>query len=118
LGKAHLLRQAVTVPADAKGMTRRQAIRKFGRIAALALLVPAVTSIIAPNPVQAAPFGSPCTSFICKFSVCVDQCVTDSQSGTRGTCNVQSCQSSFCPGCTVKRCGVAPSPSQFGQIIF
>src|SRR5207245_4978016 len=47
LGKARLLREPITRPA---GMTRRQALGKFGRGAALALLVPVVTSITAPTP--------------------------------------------------------------------
>ena len=46
LGKAHLLREPVPRPA---GLTRRQALRRLGRTAALALLVPAVTSITAPT---------------------------------------------------------------------
>src|SRR5258708_500221 len=50
LGKARLLKKPVPRP---PGMTRRQALGKFGRTAALALLAPVVTSITAPAPLRA-----------------------------------------------------------------
>lgn len=63
LGRGNLLRERVKRPANAEGMTRRELMRRLGLAAAFAL--PAVTSIVAPTPAQAAscsPTGGPCTT--------------------------------------------------------
>jgi hypothetical protein len=63
LEKVHLLLEPVARPARTKGVSRRDAMRKIGFAAAVAL--PLVTSIVAPTPAQAAtclPPGSPCGS--------------------------------------------------------
>ncbi len=47
LGKAHLLREKMTRPTNTRGVSRRQILRKLGAAAA-AVLVPVVTSLVAP----------------------------------------------------------------------
>jgi hypothetical protein len=68
LGKARLLRQRVSRPPEASRLSRRELVRRVG----IAALLPAVTSVLAPTPAQAAatcvsscvgkPFGTPCSS--------------------------------------------------------
>jgi hypothetical protein len=50
LGEANLLQQPLVQPAR---VSRRQVLRKLGRVAAAAILVPTITSIIAPTPAMA-----------------------------------------------------------------
>ncbi|HLJ96688.1 MAG TPA: PqqD family protein [Gemmataceae bacterium] len=109
LGKAHLLTEAVSPPAT---MTRRQAFRKFGRVAALALLVPVVKSIVAPDAVKAA-FGGPffdCGGFYCAGVVCRDQCQFNFQCGFSMQCTVMPCNQFPCLGCSQRRCVPVSSP--------
>jgi hypothetical protein len=79
LQKAGLLRERVTPPAEAILLSRREVARKLARVGALAVLVPAVTSILAPTPAQAATCrlaGQPCStsveccSNLCNVTVC------------------------------------------------
>lgn len=70
LAKADLLEQELVVPAAVRGLSRRDLIRRAGQVAGLTLLLPAVTSIVAPTPAEAAAtcvvncagqsFGTPC----------------------------------------------------------
>lgn len=48
LGKARLLEEPVTPPGEAAGYSRREMMRTLGRVAGLTLLLPAVSSIVAP----------------------------------------------------------------------
>ena len=62
LEKFNLLEEGVTRPARLAGMSRRQMVRTLGLVA---VSIPAITSIIAPQPAQAAtllPPGSCCNS--------------------------------------------------------
>jgi hypothetical protein len=54
LEKAHLLRGRLERPADVESPTRRQVMRKLGMAGGLALLLPVVTSMVAPTPARAA----------------------------------------------------------------
>lgn len=68
LGKAHLLRRRVRRPGESGRLTRRELVRRVG----IAVLLPAVSSVLAPTPAQAAAtcvsncsgqvFGTPCSS--------------------------------------------------------
>jgi Coenzyme PQQ synthesis protein D (PqqD) len=68
LGKARLLQERVRRPPEAGRLSRRELVRRVG----IGILLPVVTSIVAPTPVQAAascvsncasqPFGTPCSS--------------------------------------------------------
>ena len=62
LGKAHLLRDPVTVPAHAVSCSRRELVRRMAAFGGLAL----VSSILVPGPVQAQsaclPDGAACIS--------------------------------------------------------
>lgn len=78
LGKDKLLDARVPRPAALAGISRRELIRRVGLAAAVAL--PAVASIVAPTPAQAAsclPTGSACTdgaqccSTVCNSNACV-----------------------------------------------
>lgn len=106
LEKAHLLRE--TLPRSA-GLTRRQALGKFGQTAALALLVPAVTSITAPAPLQADIHylcnRRPCTS------ACKDECGADKDcSDDKPFCRMGTCTQGRCRGCPQMQCTSERSP--------
>ena len=68
LGRARLLREPVKRPREVGRLSRRDLVRRIG----IAVLLPAVTSILAPTAAQAAatcvsncgshPFGTPCSS--------------------------------------------------------
>lgn len=72
LGKARLLREPMSPPPEVARCSRRELVRRLGLVGALAVLVPVVTSIVAPTPAEAAatcvgiggcggqPFGTPC----------------------------------------------------------
>jgi hypothetical protein len=70
LGRAHLLTDGLTGHRDAGGVTRRQTLQ---RLAAAAVVVPTVATIVAPRAAQAQsqsciPDGQPCQ--IINFSAC------------------------------------------------
>jgi hypothetical protein len=111
LQKARLLQQPVARPAGVSSMTRRQALRKLGQTAALALLVPAVTSITAPAPLQAA-HTFPCNGLPCT-QACRDQCVNNFSPGSNALhqcpsgnplCQLMPCSNPNCVGCLQRRC--------------
>jgi hypothetical protein len=54
LGKANLLEERISPPGGAGRHTRRDVLRRLGLAAGLAILLPAVQSIVAPEAVQAA----------------------------------------------------------------
>ncbi|MCS6860092.1 MAG: PqqD family protein [Abditibacteriales bacterium] len=54
LDKARLLQEPLAQPAEAASISRRQVVRKLGLVGGLALLLPVVTSIVAPTPAMAA----------------------------------------------------------------
>lgn len=53
LDKAHLLQEHMTRPTEAASISRRQVVRRLGLVGGLAVLLPVVTSIVAPTPVMA-----------------------------------------------------------------
>lgn len=53
LEKAHLLHERLERPAVGAGVSRRQVMRKLGVAGGLSLLLPVVTSIVAPAPAMA-----------------------------------------------------------------
>ena len=78
LGRSHLLEERMTPPVHMT-LSRRELMRKLARIGGLSILLPVVTSIVAPTAAQAA-------------ATCVDNCT--------GWPNCQPCSSPAC----VKRC--------------
>jgi Coenzyme PQQ synthesis protein D (PqqD) len=74
LGRAGLLEERLDPPAGVARYSRRELVRRVAVIGGLSVLLPAVTSIVAPTPVQAAatcvtdcatplqPFGTLCSS--------------------------------------------------------
>src|SRR3972149_10747480 len=71
LGRAHLLRGRVRPPAGVAGLSRREVMRRLALGGGLSVLLPAVTSIVAPTAAEA---QSACTKTRC-------------ESGTTPTCN-------------------------------
>jgi hypothetical protein len=59
LDTAHLLRGPVQQP-DAASVSRRTVVRKIGTVGTLALLLPVVTSIMAPTPAMSQSCGVSC----------------------------------------------------------
>ncbi len=53
LGREHLLEDRVELPREAASYSRREMMRTLGRVAGLTLLLPAVSSIVAPLAAQA-----------------------------------------------------------------
>ncbi len=53
LGKVHLLREQITLPADRSEYSRRAVLRTIGRAAGIALFLPVVESIVAPTAAHA-----------------------------------------------------------------
>jgi len=88
LGRAHLLRERVTPPAGAQRLSRRELLRKLALVGGLSVLLPVVTSIVAPTASEAA---SGCLKTTC-------------EGGTTSSCN--GCAGQKCtndpPGCTTK----------------
>ncbi len=77
LGRARLLRKPGSQRVEAGRISRRALVRRLG----VAILVPAVTSLLAPTPVEAAascvkdctgqPYGTPCSSTAPNNCLCV-----------------------------------------------
>jgi hypothetical protein len=117
LGKARLLREPASGSAGAPRMTRRQALSRLGRTAALAFLVPAVTSITAPTLVWA-------NEDFCEEQPCVTNCRDQCRSNhdcpsNNPICLLQACnRSSFsnvrCRFCLQRRCTRHVTDSQVG----
>jgi hypothetical protein len=53
LGAAHLLHEPITRSAEQMRLSRRSVVRRVGMVGVLSLLMPAVTSIVAPTPAHA-----------------------------------------------------------------
>jgi hypothetical protein len=122
LGKARLLRNPVTRPVGAARMTRRQALSRFGQTAALALLLPAVTSIIAPAPLRAdGQDDDVCEEGPC-HSLCKNLCRSDRDCHKPTPfCRLVACQvpsgnnnATKCRRCSQKRCVKSSTASQIG----
>ena len=65
LAKAGLLEGAALSNVDTSGITRRAVMKKLALTGGLALLLPAIHSIVAPTPAEAQtclPNGAPCTA--------------------------------------------------------
>ena len=62
LGRAHLLSEPVTLPADKTQYSRRKMLRTLRRVAGISLLLPVIESIVAP---LAAAQGSCITESVC-----------------------------------------------------
>lgn len=111
LGKAHLLRHASSSASGGVRTTRRQMLRGLGKTAALALLAPAITTMLAPTPVRD---DNPCNSAHCK-KACKDQCTSDkdcrSSTTNKLVCKLLSCEAIHCASCSQRRCVKSSSPS-------
>jgi len=92
LADAGLLEAEPPLQNTAAGLTRRDVARRFG--IAAAILLPAVVSIIAPTPAEAAatcattcvaqPVGTPCTCI--GSNPCTETCTPTGDCGSEGVC--------------------------------
>ncbi len=82
LGRAHLLREQVTLPAERARYSRREVLRTLGRAAGVTVLLPVVASIVAPEAAQAA---SCVTLAVCQ-SRPKTQCGGEPICGSPGNC--------------------------------
>lgn len=94
LGKAHLLREPVTLPADRAQYSRREVVRTLGRAAGISLL-PVVASIVAPRAAAAAscvtscvgiPNCTPCSPPGCNRLCCNNSCIGPGQAKSICSC--------------------------------
>jgi len=111
LQKAQLLREPITPSAPVDGISRRQVLRKLSRTAALAFVLPVVTTIIAPTPIRAdddfACDELPCSDY------CKDLCRTDADCPSDSPlCRLLPCNSQNCAGCMQRRCDKQKTPHQ------
>lgn len=81
LGRAHLLSEPVTLPADRARYSRREVLRTMRRVAGISLL-PVVASILAPRAAAAASCVTSCVGIAnctpCSPSGCAKQCCNSS----------------------------------------
>ncbi len=96
LGRAHLLSEPVTLPADRAQYSRREVLRTLRRVAGISLLLPVIESIVAP---RAAAQASCVTAAACSAASppsCAGGMAICSQPGK--CCRKQG------PTCAVKNC--------------
>ena len=88
LGRAHLLSEPVTLPADRAQYSRREVLRTLRRVAGISLLLPVIESIVAPRAAAAAtcvtscvgmPNCSPCSPPGCNRRCCNNSCMGPGQ---------------------------------------
>ena len=72
LGKARLLTEPMSPPPEVARYSRRELVRRLGLVGGMSVLIPVVSSIVAPTPAEAAgtcvsligcggqPLGTPC----------------------------------------------------------
>ncbi len=84
LGRAHLLSEPVTLPADRAQYSRREVLRTLRRVAGISLLLPVIESIVAPRAAAQASCVtscrgiancSPCRPAACSRRCCNNSCV-------------------------------------------
>ncbi len=99
LGRAHLLKEQVTLPADRARYSRREVLRTLRRVAGISLLLPVIDSIVSP---VAAAQQSACVSVdYCEKSLVPPQCYNQPICGEEFECcgpegNPPTCKMHFC----------------------
>ncbi len=84
LGRAHLLNEPVTLPADRAQYSRREVLRTLRRVAGISLLLPVIESIVAP---RAATATSHCVSVgECEGQMSPPQCYDQPICNQPGQC--------------------------------
>lgn len=82
LDRAHLLRERLAPRRQRQRYTRREVLRRMGRVSSVALL-PVVATIVAPRAAQAASCVTNCTGrpslTACEPPSCAKRCCTDQQ---------------------------------------
>ncbi len=90
LGRAHLLSEPVTLPADRPQYSRREMLRTLRRVAGISLLLPVIESIVAPRAAAQAscvattacggnPNCIPCKPAACAKRCCNGSCLSAAQ---------------------------------------
>ncbi len=72
LGRAHLLKEKVTLPADRARYSRREVLRTLRRVAGISLLLPVIESIV--SPLAAAQSSNCVTAAVCEEVLNPGQC--------------------------------------------
>ena len=72
LGRAHLLKEKVTLPADKVRYSRREVLRTLRRVAGISLLLPVIESIV--SPLAAAQASGCVTASVCEQDLNPGQC--------------------------------------------
>ncbi len=96
LGRAHLLSEPVTLPADRAQYSRREVLRTLRRVAGISLLLPVIETIVAPraaaqascvasNACGGTPNCTPC-SVQCNKKCCNGACRTLAQASSGCGC--------------------------------
>jgi len=95
LDKAHLLQERLARPTCGSEVTRRQVMRKLGMVGGLSLLLPVVTSMVAPTPAMAESTFCSTTGGVTKCCTLTFSCYT---AGLTGPCSGGTCRATE-PGC-------------------
>ncbi len=72
LGRAHLLKERVTLPGNRARYTRREVLRTLRRVAGISLLLPVIESIV--SPLAAAQASNCVTAAVCEQDLNPGQC--------------------------------------------
>ncbi len=97
LGRAHLLKEKVTLPADRARYSRREVLRTLRRVAGISLLLPVIESIVSP---LAALQGSCVTVDVCEKQLVPPQCYNQPICGSSNECcgpEGSDCKKHPCP---------------------
>jgi hypothetical protein len=72
LSGANLLQAPLQRSREQARASRRQFVRKVGMVGALSLMIPVITTIVAPTPAQAQSQGTGCCECACEcFCICI-----------------------------------------------
>ncbi len=94
LGRAHLLSEPVTLPADRAQYSRREVLRTLRRVAGISLLLPVIESIVAPRAAAQASCVTSCVG--------IPNCTPCKPPGCNRLCCNGSC---LAPGKGPRACG-------------
>ncbi len=94
LGRAHLLSEPVTLPADRAQYSRREVLRTLRRVAGISLLLPVIESIVAPRAAAQASCATSCVG--------LPNCTPCQPPGCNRVCCNNSCMG---PGQARSACG-------------
>ncbi len=100
LGRAHLLGEPVTLPAERAQYSRREVLRTLRRVAGISLLLPVIESIVAPTAAHAASCNTSCEGQP-DCTRCGDACMAPAVDDLccGGVCMSEALAESICTSC-------------------